>query len=277
MDVYTPVSVELETETVGKSWEAMERARLRIQDENIDFATLFDKLLVPLEPKEYIGLIKVFLWLLFEDDTHSSLAWLSQNFITTLILASAAADFVRTYSSCTWVRCDSQTYSNQGQDWRLAELPSGWPAVHKTCDFRPELTDEPISYFIIETIVVSCFTIEYCARLFASTAIMDPLQFFIPPMNLIDLLSIVAYYLELPTRITYMKCARDGPVPCNFTEVDVSFLTIHAHPPSVQDNEDREQFPLSNRYAQAIRTTTWNVTCFCVSLCYSLCSRYISF
>jgi len=52
----------------------------------------------------------------------------------------------------------------------------------------------PVSLFIIETITVSIFTIDYISKVSTS---QRPLRFIIQPFSIIDLLSILPYYLEL--------------------------------------------------------------------------------
>ena len=54
-------------------------------------------------------------------------------------------------------------------------------------------------FFILETIVVLFFVFDYVARLLTCK---KPLRFIIHPLNIVDIVSIIPYFLELPMQIS---------------------------------------------------------------------------
>eukprot|EP01104_Vermistella_antarctica_P019203 TRINITY_DN7407_c0_g1_i1.p1 TRINITY_DN7407_c0_g1~~TRINITY_DN7407_c0_g1_i1.p1 ORF type:complete len:426 (+),score=83.91 TRINITY_DN7407_c0_g1_i1:62-1279(+) len=57
--------------------------------------------------------------------------------------------------------------------------------------------DPPLYFFIIECIVVGVFTIEYLLRVWTNPLPWPKVGFFIAPLNVIDFLAILPFYIEL--------------------------------------------------------------------------------
>ncbi len=203
----------------------MERTRRRTLAGPLDRNRIFSDLDVVISHHTHTGLkrMQIYLYLLFDDPLHSALARGVQFVVNALILATAATEVIRSYSACHYVDWRSATIDLDGAAYSLAELPQNWPHVYRVCNERPALRDEPLAYFIVETISVSVFTIEYLLRLFAAPAVVGLRHFLVSPMNVIDLLAIVPYYIELPTRIELLGCSNHD---CNVEQIDISFLLV---------------------------------------------------
>ena len=135
---------------------------------------------------ELTGLAKlqVSIWLTFEDSTYSTFARILQTCIMFLIFLSTGVMLMQSEAPCYW----------------NGELGDGQQPYIRLCDKRPSMQDEPGVYFILESICIISFTIELSLRLFASPATVGLLRFSTSPMNIIDLIAIIPYYLELPAR-----------------------------------------------------------------------------
>jgi len=132
-----------------------------------------------------LGKLQLQIWLTFEDTSYSVFARIIQSYIMFLIFLSTGVMLVQSEAPCYW-------------DGTLGD---GNQPYARLCDPRPEMADEPISYFILESICIISFTIELVLRLFASPATVGVVKFCTSPMNIIDLVAIVPYYLELPARV----------------------------------------------------------------------------
>jgi len=155
--------------------------------------------------------MQVRIWLTFEDSNYSTLAKVVQLSIILLIIMSTVLMLVQSFAYC---RYDDSTYV----------YLEAYPRV---CDKRPSAADEPLVYFILETIAIVVFTVEYALRLIASPATIGLSKFLNPlaaPMNTIDLVAIIPYYVELGPRIEAMTGGGGGDE--DSTDVSTQFLRV---------------------------------------------------
>ena len=144
-----------------------------------------------LDYTRYSGLrrFQVQTWLLFEDSSSSQAAAIMEITLLVLIVLSTALILIKSMKTCyhvtdytTLERCVvNETYAPDQECYRV-------------CD---ELPDFRVSYFVIEAICIGAFTIEFFARLFASPAVIGLGEFCKAPANMIDLLAIAPFYIEL--------------------------------------------------------------------------------
>ena len=155
-----------------------------------------------LDVKKLSGLRKwqMHFWLLFEDSTYSLTAEVVQATIMLLILLSVVIMLIQSVTYCRWDDDGVQP---------LQLRP-------RICDERPTVAEEPIAFWIIETICIAGFTLEYLLRLFGCPATIGLFAFLSPlasPMNVVDLAAIVPYYVELPERISVLQGAGSDGEP----------------------------------------------------------------
>ena len=92
---------------------------------------------------------------------------------------------------------DSQFYSNlqviqyMPPHNESVVLPNGTVTVMEKVE---EMKVEHTAFVITERICIAFFTVEYCLRMFAAPR---KLRFALKPLNLVDLMAIVPFYLEL--------------------------------------------------------------------------------
>ena len=97
---------------------------------------------------------QVRVWLTFEDSSYSMFAKVVQGSIIVLIIMSTGLMLVQSVAPCYY---DDSSY----------EYLVAYPRL---CDKRPSFGEEPIAYFILETVAIVAFTIEYGLRLLAAPA-----------------------------------------------------------------------------------------------------------
>jgi hypothetical protein len=118
--------------------------------------------------------VQIWLWLVFEDATHSRLARVVQGWVFFCIFLSTFLELLMSYTPCEWkpwydVSFDltgentaSMRYSpNVASDtYRLVAQPPGMPDIVRVCEPRPAMAEEWPGYFILEAICVLSFTVE---------------------------------------------------------------------------------------------------------------------
>jgi len=147
-----------------------------------------------LDYSKYTGMrrFQVRLWLLFEDASSSKAAAAIEVVLLVLIVISTALILVKSYHECYWVEDQFATPLK-----RCVITTDSAPAggCTRVCD---KADDFVLSYFVIESVCIGAFTLEFLCRLFASPATVG-LRAFCSPFsaNMIDLLAIVPYYIEI--------------------------------------------------------------------------------
>lgn len=131
---------------------------------------------VTLDASNETGLrkLQVHVWLLFEDSTSSLAAKVVQAVLIVLILVSTLNMLVESHTDCHY---DSATYA-------------------RVCE---EVTwdDEQVANMgYIEAACIASFSIEFLSRMFASPATIGLRAFVTSPMNAVDLMAIIPFYLE---------------------------------------------------------------------------------
>jgi len=183
---------------------------------------------------------QLWLWLLFEDASHSRLARVMQSWIYICIFLSTFLELFMSYTRCEWKPWYEVSFQLSGENmasmhyapgvssatYRLAEKPAGMPDIVRVCEPRSSMADEWPGYFILDAICVLSFTLEYLCRLVGSFAVTGLGPFLIAPMNIIDLLAIIPFYIELPLRISVMACRTSGEIDCLRGGTDLSFLKV---------------------------------------------------
>ena len=109
---------------------------------------------------------QVHFWLLFEDSTYSLTAKLVQTAILLLILLSVVIMLIQSLTDCRW------------DDDGLPPLT----ARPRKCEARLTLAEEPLAFWILETICIAGFTVEYLLRLFGCPATIG-LRNFLSPLT----------------------------------------------------------------------------------------------
>jgi len=184
--------------------------------------------------------VQVWLWLVFEDATHSKLARMVQAWVFFCIFLSTFLELLMSYTPCEWKPWHEVSFELTGENtasvryspgvpadtYRLVAQPPGMPDIVRVCEPRPALAEEWPGYFILEAACIFSFTLEYVCRLVASPAVVGLCGFVTAPMNVIDLLAIVPFYIELPMRIFVMSCHSSGALPCDAGGTDFSFLKV---------------------------------------------------
>eukprot|EP00965_Chrysotila_dentata_P202692 6181250-Pleurochrysis_carterae.AAC.1 len=151
--------------------------------------------------------LRIRIWLFFEDPHSSSCAHVLQLTIMALIVLSTSLMIAQSIPPCRY--CDP----DHDRDCT--------PPYRRICHKRPSMADEPIAYFVLESICIAAFTIEYALRFFACGAAIGTRHFLLSWMNAIDLAAILPFYAELPARVHAMSTGA-----ADEQSVDASFLRV---------------------------------------------------
>ena len=131
---------------------------------------------VTLDASNETGLrkLQVHVWLLFEDSTSSAAAKVVQTVLIVLILVSTVNMLVESHTDC---RYDSATY-------------------HRVCEEVTWDDDQVAMMGYVEAACIAAFSIEFLSRMLASPATIGLKAFVTSPMNAVDLMAIIPFYLE---------------------------------------------------------------------------------
>jgi hypothetical protein len=131
--------------------------------------------------------IQVSAWLLFEDSTSSSAAKVVQSILVMLILVSTINMLIESHTNCRFNPTSGAPGSNEGR---------GTPYYQRTCDEVTWSPQQVKNFEAVESVCIAAFTVEFIARLLACPATVGLNKFVTNPMNWIDLLAIMPFYLE---------------------------------------------------------------------------------
>jgi len=118
--------------------------------------------------------VQVWVWLIFEDATHSKLGRLVQSWVFLCIFLSTTLELVMSYSPCEWKPWYEVSFQLSGADaasmtflpgvptdtYTLAAQPPGMPDIVRVCEPRPKMRDEWVGYFVMEAVCILSFTFE---------------------------------------------------------------------------------------------------------------------
>lgn len=166
----------------------------------------FEKNCQLLNKQQYKGFRRwqVEIWLLFEDNTSSTYAFVVQGsllvliiFSTGLILAQSSANTCAYYRSpVAGVPWESLTpcLSLSGQSEAMTSVD-----CERVCSKRLEPLEPggPFHFFLMDAVCIGCFTIEFILRMVASPATVGLAAFCTSIANLIDLVAILPFYIDL--------------------------------------------------------------------------------
>jgi len=131
--------------------------------------------------------VQVSTWLLFEDSTSSVAAKVVQGVLMLLILISTVNMLVESHTACRFEVRSEPPAANAGL---------GTSHYQRTCDEVTWSPEQTAQFEAIESACIAAFTLEFLLRCFASPATVGLGRFWCNPMNWIDLLAIIPFYLE---------------------------------------------------------------------------------
>jgi len=127
-------------------------------------------------------------WVLFDDPSSSAAARIVSIAMMLVIAVSVTAFCLGSIPNCWW--------ANDADNANAIDVAGGGKI--RQCNERVEgdcVLDQPLE--VIEAICIVVFSLEYLLRLFASPAACGYFKFITGTMNLIDLVAIVPWYIDL--------------------------------------------------------------------------------
>jgi len=126
---------------------------------------------------------RLHMYQLLEDPTSSRAAKAVSVFILLTITISIVNFMV---ASCPWDFCD---YTDDGTATKICAVPTDSRVGGERLSSESAIQN-------IEMVCIFIFTVEYLLRLLCCTAKMSPVRFLLDPLNVLDVLAIIPWYID---------------------------------------------------------------------------------